>query len=125
MSSQTTLSGVSPTTITLGEDLYSLRPTLGAAIAINRAFGGLQPALDRIVAVDITALATVIAAGTSDTSEATVRRIVEGVFVEGASGLVAPLSAYILTLADAGRAAAKAAGKGDGDGEEGAGAGNA
>ncbi len=123
MSIQTTLLGVAPTLVTLGEDSYNLRPTLGAAIAINRAFGGLQPALDRIVAVDITALATVIAAGTSDVSEASVKRIVEGVFVHGPGRLVAPLSNYVLTLADAGRSAAKPS-DGEAADEEGAGSGN-
>lgn len=50
--------------IILAGETVTLRPTLGAALAVSRRFGGFRPAFERAFANDLEAVAEVVAAGT-------------------------------------------------------------
>lgn len=57
------LATAAPITVTVGDDIYELKPTLAAVRSINAALGGLRPALQRIRDIDYDAFAAVIVAG--------------------------------------------------------------
>lgn len=100
--------------VRVGDTIYVLRPTLGAAISINRAFGGFQPAMDRARAFDLVAITTVIAAGSGATDPAAIERLTGEIFVAGIARYAPQVIAYLGALATGGRISAAAEGESGG-----------
>ena len=90
-------------TITLGDTPYDLRPTLGAATAISRQFGGYTTAIQRVQAMDIDAMAAVIRFGIK-ANDAMQKQLPELVFQAKPLKLIAPLIQYLMILANGGTA---------------------
>lgn len=101
--------------ITLAGESVTLKPTLGAAIVINRAFGGLVEAQRRVLAQDIEAIGVVIAAGLGR-SEKT-ESVLGEVFETGIDELVGPAGNFVAALATAG-GRKKASGEGPARGKD-------
>lgn len=92
--------------ITLGGETYSMVPSMDAKKAVNRQFGGLKAASDRVQALDIEAIALVICLG------AGVPRGRHGDVVDAAyeeadlAALVGPVAEYLGTVIAFGKAKA-------------------
>ena len=85
------------------DDERVLRPTLGAATRISRAFGGFQAAHQKILASDLDAFVTVIQHGLGLKTEAETRGLRERVWSAGISKLMLPLVEFVSILANGGR----------------------
>jgi hypothetical protein len=90
--------GRGETTIVVGERSLTLRPTLGAAIAISRAHGGLLAAAQRVSAADVNAMASIVAAGAGVTDAGEIDAVTRDLFLGGLAGYAAPLTDYVTTL---------------------------
>lgn len=84
-------------------DTVELRPTLAAMMAVCSVCGGVQPALQKVMAMDISTIAAVIAAGSGRKMTET---LVEAVYQAGIITLIEPVSEYLLLLRNGGKVAA-------------------
>lgn len=93
-----------------GESAYVLKPTLAAASAIAREYGGVMPALQRVRSLDIDAIVRIVCLGINPKmSKGGQEHVGEKVFAAGLMGLVGPVGEYLLGLSDpTGRQSAKA-----------------
>lgn len=83
--------------VAIGGREFTLKPTLEAALKIERRFGGLRPAYDSVRLLSIDALAHVIAAGArlkEDEAEA----LPEKIFSEGVGGVTAQVMPFLGAL---------------------------
>lgn len=80
----------------------TLSPTLYAATRISKAFGGFQPALNRVTAGDFEAISTVIRFGLG-VPDGDANGFDEKVYQAGVLRLTAPATEYLLMLANGGR----------------------
>lgn len=85
------------TTVTLGDDEYTLTPTLGAVRAIEARFGGLRPALDGLGALSVDACATIIIAG-ADLGPKEAKLVPDAVFECGVGEVTAQVIPYVVAL---------------------------
>jgi hypothetical protein len=90
-------------TLTLGGEERALKCFLGAAIAINDHFGGLANAESRVIAVDLSAMTFIVAAGLGVTTKAEREEIAEQVFAAGATNLCMPLIHYLNAIGRGGQ----------------------
>lgn len=91
----------------------SLRPSLGAALALDRKYGGLGPLLAALESYRLGAAADVVqhAGGFTDRD----REMVEaGVYMAGLIDLTPSLMRFVIVLANGGRALKEAAPEGGG-----------
>lgn len=83
--------------IDLGGETITLQPTLAALQKIDRAFGSLREASERVANLSLDALVTIIAAGAGLDAQAA-KALPERVFRAGILNLVGPVSEYLLVL---------------------------
>jgi len=94
--------------IDLSGETFVLKPTLGAAIGINAAFGGIFPAGQRAMSGDIAAIAVIIRHGAGLEQKAE-RELVEKVFRAGVPEVSARAMRFIGILMNGGKAEKEAA----------------
>lgn len=85
--------------IILGDEVVTLRCTLGAAKKVNAAFGDYITAFRRLATFDLSAYISVVAAGLDKTP----KEIEDAVFKNGMTDLNTPLSQYVDLLANGGK----------------------
>jgi hypothetical protein len=88
--------------IALSGETFTLKPTLGAAIGINAAFGGIHPAGQRAMAGDIIAIATIIRFGAGLDAKAE-KELVGKVFAAGVTEASTGAMRFIGILMNGGR----------------------
>lgn len=81
----------------LGDETLTLQPTLAALHKIDRAFGSLREASERVANLSLDALVTIITAGAGLDAQAA-KALPERVFRAGILNLVGPVSEYLLVL---------------------------
>lgn len=88
--------------ITLNGEERILKPTLGAATRVNKAFDGYQNANRRVAALDLEAYVFIIrqGLGLADGDEKDLR---EHVWRAGVTNLSGPVATYVAILANGGR----------------------
>lgn len=84
-------------TVKLGDEEFTLRPTLEAVRAIEGRFGGLRGASGALHAVGVDAVAFIIAAGASLEGKAA-EALPEKVWQEGVAGLTPSVTRYLGAL---------------------------
>ena len=88
--------------IKLAGEPVTLNCTLEAAMGINKFFGGLYAAHNRILAGDMEALVTVIRHGAGMNAKEA-EALPARVFLTGVINLTTPLTRFVTLLADGGR----------------------
>ncbi len=88
--------------VLLDEERF-LRPSLRTAIAVNRRFDGFANAYQRVNALDIEAVAQIVAAGLDKREPEDVEKIREAVFRHGVALLVEPVTRFVEILSYGGR----------------------
>ena len=83
--------------IKLGDETYTLTPTLGAVRAIEAHFGGLRGASQAINALSIEGCAVIIAGGAGLTGKAA-GAVAEQVWLAGVVDVSVQLNAYLVAL---------------------------
>ena len=84
-------------TVKLGDEEFTLQPTLKAVRAIESRFGGLRGASGALHAVGVDAVAFIIAAGAGLEGKAA-EALPEKVWQEGVAGLTPPVTRYLGAL---------------------------
>jgi len=84
-------------TVKLGEEQFTLKPTLKAVRAIESRFGGLRGASEALRAVGVDALAIIISAGADLDGKAS-EELPEKVWQQGAAGLTPEVTGYLYAL---------------------------
>lgn len=85
------------TKVTVGDNEYTLTPTLGAVRAIEDRFGGLRPALDGLGALSVDACATIIVAG-ADLGPKEAKEVPDAVFECGVAEVTAQVIPFVVAL---------------------------
>lgn len=83
--------------VQLGDETYSLRPTLKAMKKIQSRFGGVRGAMDALTQLNSEHIAAIIAAGT-DALPRDVPAIEEAVFQQGITSATEQVVAYVVAL---------------------------
>lgn len=83
--------------ILLGDDTYTLKPTLGAVRAIEAYFGGLRGASQALSALSIVGCSVIIAGGAGLTGKAA-DAVADQVWQAGVVEVATQLNAYLLAL---------------------------
>ena len=99
--------GAGDVPIEVGGATYVLRPTLEAALAISRQFGGIREAMSRVNSLDLDAVVSVIRAGMG-TAEARKIKNLEAVIwggglLSGNGELILGCVNFLIYLANGGR----------------------
>lgn len=89
--------------VVIGGKEYFLRPTLRAAIAVSRRFGGFIAAFQKVGALDLEAAVQIVAAGLDKRDPDDIEAIERQVFEHGVSLLVEPLGRFVEILSNGGR----------------------
>lgn len=99
--------GAGDVPITVGAESYVLRPTLEAALAISRQFGGIREALARVNNLDLDAVVSVIRAGIGATEARRVKNLEAAVWggglLSGDGELILALVNFLICLANGGK----------------------
>lgn len=88
--------------IALGEDVYTLTPTLRAMTTINQRFGSFTAASRAVIEANFEAVVAIIRLG-AGLSEKEARALPEAVFAQGLVTLLEPVSKYLTLLSLGGR----------------------
>jgi len=88
--------------IEIGGNTFVLKPNLKAAQTISRQTGGIRAALTAVSSFDLDTITTVIALGLNWDSKAAAA-LPEMVYETGVGSLVAPVTKYLVILANGGR----------------------
>lgn len=89
--------------VTIGDEDYELKPTLKAALAIERHFGGLRNALTGLGSLSIDAAAAVITVGAGlERKSEQVKQLPEAIFAAGVSDVAGQCVPYITALLNPG-----------------------
>lgn len=81
---------------------YTLRPSLRAAQALSRAYGGFAPLLDRLRQMDLDAYSAVIVQGAGlERREA--RDVPEAIYSAGMADIMVPCVEFVAILANGGK----------------------
>lgn len=88
--------------ITLDGAPATLRPTVGAGIAINQMFGNLQEAHRRVQALDLEATGFIVAKAIG-ARDGDIKSVTEKVFATGLQDLRLPVMQYIAMLTNGGK----------------------
>lgn len=83
--------------IDLGGEVYTLKPTPAAILKINRQFGGLRSAMERVRDIDVDAVAVIVAAG-AGLGGREAKDMPERIAAEGVASLAGPVSEYLAYL---------------------------
>jgi hypothetical protein len=89
--------------IPLAEGTATLSPTLYAATRVSKHFGGFQAALNRVSAGELDAITAVVRFGLGIKSDADAIGLDEKVWQAGVLRLTAPITEFVLILANGGR----------------------
>ena len=89
--------------IVVGGEERFLRPTLRAAIAVNRRFDGFVGALRKVHDLDLEAITQIIAAGLDKRDPDDLTDLREQLFAHGVALLVEPTSRFVEVLSYGGR----------------------
>jgi hypothetical protein len=90
-------------TIRLGEEEAVLTPSLAAAQAVNRRFGGFTAAYERVARADFDDIAFIVAQGVGRVGPVGLRETAEKVYAAGIVTLAGPVSQYLSLLLNGGR----------------------
>jgi len=102
----TSKTGYGTTVVILGDNEYTLIPSLDAVRKIEGRFGGLRPALDGLSALSIDACAAVIIAGASlNPKEA--KDVPDAVFAAGVGEVTAQVVPFVVALLNPSQASAE------------------
>lgn len=85
------------TTITLGDSVYTLIPSLGAVRAIEARFGGLRGAITACQGLSVEGVAHIVAAGAGLTGKAA-QAVADEVWQAGVSDVADQLAPYVMAL---------------------------
>lgn len=89
--------------VTIGDEEYELKPTLKAALGIERHFGGLRNALAGLGSLSIDAAAVVVTIGSAlDRKSEQLKNLPEAIFAAGVSDVTAQCVPYITALLNPG-----------------------
>lgn len=88
----------------LGQEDFTLRPTLRAADKLSRKYGGFNKLLQALAAYELDAFVDVVAHGTAAPKEGLPERVWRSGLIE----LFGPMQEYVLVLANGGRRAEQA-----------------
>lgn len=94
-------------TLRLGEEDVVLTPSLPAAQAINRQFGGFTGAFARVSAADLDALTFIVAHGLGKADAAAQKDLASRIYATGIVTLAGPVSRFVGLLLNGGRAEAE------------------
>jgi len=83
--------------VTVGDDVYTMVPTLGAVRAIEAHFGGLRGASQTVNALSVDGCARIVAAGAA-LSEKDAEDLAEKVWQAGVLEVSVQLNAYLVAL---------------------------
>ncbi|EJN25769.1 hypothetical protein PMI35_04000 [Pseudomonas sp. GM78] len=83
--------------VTVGDDVYTMVPTLGAVRAIEAHFGGLRGASQVVNALSVDGCARIVAAGAGLTDKAA-EALAEKVWQAGVLEVSVQLNAYLVAL---------------------------
>lgn len=89
--------------VPFGDETAVLTANLFAAKGISRHFGGFQAALNKVATGDLEAFIAVIRYGLGIRNDAEAARIEDKVFRAGILNLTAPLTEFVLMLANGGK----------------------
>jgi hypothetical protein len=89
--------------VPFADEKIRLTANLFAAKGISRHFGGFQQAMNKVGAGDLEAFIAVVRYGLGIRSDAEAKLIEERVFRAGVLRLTAPLTEYVLILANGGK----------------------
>jgi hypothetical protein len=89
--------------VVIGGREHFLVPTLRAAIAVSRRYGGFAAAFQKIAALDLDAAVQIAAAGLDKRDPDELKAIEREIFAHGVALLVEPLSRFVECLANGGR----------------------
>jgi hypothetical protein len=81
-----------------------LKPSIEAALAVSRKYGGIREAADRVERFDVEAIIAVIAAG-AGLAENGMKKLPGAVFETGIMALGVPVTRFLVALANGGRPA--------------------
>ncbi|BBK31517.1 hypothetical protein EDC65_0320 [Stella humosa] len=96
--------GTDAIVVTLDGAQHVLHPSLTAALAISRAFGGLVAAREAILRFDLDAIETVILVGMATPAEGRLRGMESAIYRSGFNAdLIGPLVEFIGALMNGGR----------------------
>lgn len=84
-------------TVTLGDEDYELRPTLGAYRKIQQRFGGLRGALEAIGQLNVDNLAHIIAAG-ADLDKRAAKDLDQAVFDQGVADVTEQIAPFLTAM---------------------------
>jgi len=88
--------------VSVGDESLVLVPTLDAADRICAAFGGFRNAMDRVVAMDLDAITTVIGFGAGK-KPSEIKALRPRIFADGILKFVVPASLFVGILTNGGR----------------------
>lgn len=88
--------------IEIGNETHTLRPTLRAAQTISRQTGGIRAAMEAVTNFDLDTMTTVVGLGLGLDGKA-LKELPERIYETGIGSLVAPLTRYLVILANGGR----------------------
>jgi hypothetical protein len=91
-------------TIALGGESATLQPSLRAAEALSTKFGGLMNVFPHLAAYDLEAYVDVVAIALGRSGDDERATIKAGVYATGGAELVGPLTRYVGSLMNGGRA---------------------
>jgi hypothetical protein len=100
--------------IELGGETLNLRPNLKAAQTISRQTGGIRAAIEAVTNFDLDAMVTVIGLGLGLDGKA-LKELPERIYETGMGSLVAPVTRYLVILANGGRMPDDEGGEGEKD----------
>lgn len=86
--------------LVLDDRTYKLRPTMDAADRIDREFGGIGPALERVRAMSVGAIANLVIIGVGTTSKGGKEKLKELVWQEGVAAVAPAVVEFLLGLLD-------------------------
>lgn len=89
--------------VAVGEETITLKPTLKAAQTLSRQSGGLSTAINRVGALDIDTIVSVIAVGSGVATGKDIEALAEKVFAAGPASMVEPVVRFLVNLANGGK----------------------
>jgi hypothetical protein len=105
--------------LALPGESYFLVPTLGAMRKIDRQFGDISTAIERVAKLNFAAIVAVAKIGADVRDEAATKKLEQRLYERGVGSAAAPLVEYLGVLANGGRRMDETAPGSDEDNDEG------
>lgn len=109
MTNMTYPPGAGDVTLLLGDEEITLKPTLAAGLAISRQAGGIRGAIDKVMALDLDVILSIIRVGVGPKEVKRLRNLEELVYSNGLMDsqgeLLSKVVEYLTNIARGGRPA--------------------